>query len=146
MAHQIYPSLKTYEFIEHTADICIRVRGSDLKGIFKNTALAMFDIMATKQKRGILPQKTLILKQQAANKEELLLCWLNELLSLSAVEGLVFKTFIIKKIDEKQLEAEVQGEDISSYKVETEIKAATFNGLVLKKSRSGWLARVVFDV
>ena len=146
MAHQIYPSLKTYEFIEHTADICIRVRGSDLKGIFKNTALAMFDIMAPKQKRGILPKKTLTLKQQAINKEELLLCWLNELLSLSAVEGLVFKAFIIKKIDEKQLEAEVQGEDISSYKVETEIKAATFNGLVLKKSRSGWLARVVFDV
>jgi SHS2 domain-containing protein len=146
MAHQIYPSLKTYEFIEHTADICIRVRGSDLKSIFKNTALAMFDIIATKQKRGILPQKTLTLKQQAANKEELLLCWLNELLSLSAIKGLIFKTFTIKKIDEQHLEAAAKGEDISSYKVETEVKAATFNGLVLKKTRSGWLVKVVFDV
>lgn len=106
----------------------------------------MFDIMARKQKKEASAGKTFIVRQGAVNREELLISWLNELLSLSAVKGIIFNAFIIKKLGERSLEATVKGEDINSYKVETEIKAATFSGLVLKKSRSGWLARVVFDV
>jgi SHS2 domain-containing protein len=146
MAHQIYPSLKTYEFIEHTADIRIRVKGRDLKSIFKNSACAMFDIMAVKRKEAPPRGKTLKLTQQAANKEELFLCWLNELLFLSAAKGLVFEAFNIKRIDEGNIEAEVRGESIDNYKIETEIKAATFSSLILEKSGSGWMAEVVFDV
>ena len=142
----IYPSLKTYELIEHTADIGVRIKARSLKGLFKNSALAMFDIMARKQKKEVPAGKTFIVHQSAVNREELLISWLNELLSLSAVKGVIFSAFTIKKLGERSLEATVKGEDINSYKVETEIKAATFNGLVLKKSRSGWLARMVFDV
>ena len=146
MAHQNYPPLKNYEFIEHTADIGIRVRGRDLKSIFKNTALAMFDIMAQKQKGKTLAPKALSIKQKAANREELLLGWLNELLSLSAAKGLIFKSFAIKRIDERSIEALVTGEDIRGYKIKTEIKAATFNSLMLKEMGSGWRVEVVFDV
>ncbi|MFH0738798.1 MAG: archease [Candidatus Omnitrophota bacterium] len=122
------------------------MKAGDLKGIFKNTAWAIFDIMAAKQKKGRLPKKTIKIKQQAANKEELLIFWLNELLSLSAVKGLVFRKFSINNIGAGYLEAVVEGEDINSYKVNTEIKAATFNGLLLRKSGLGWLAEVTFDV
>ncbi|MBM3254924.1 MAG: archease [Candidatus Omnitrophica bacterium] len=139
-------SQKPYKLLEHTADIGIRVKSKNLKGVFKDAASAMFDILAEKQKRKILAQKTLSLKQQAANKEELLLAWLNELLSLSAVKGLVFHSFTIKRIDENNLEAMVKGEDSRGYEIKTEIKAATFNGLMLKKSGSGYTAEVVFDV
>jgi SHS2 domain-containing protein len=138
--------VKTYELIEHTADIGIRVKSKNLKGIFKNTAAAMFDIIAEKQKRKGLLRKTVVLKQQADNKEELLLAWLNELLSLSAVKGLIFSGFTIKRIDEKSLEAVVKGEDNKGYEMKAEIKAATFNRLMLRRSSSGWSAEVVFDV
>ncbi|MFH1640350.1 MAG: archease [Candidatus Omnitrophota bacterium] len=41
---------KNYELIEHTADIGIKVKGKDLNQLFRNFALAMFDIIAEKKK------------------------------------------------------------------------------------------------
>ena len=148
--------MKNYEFIEHTADIGIRVKGDDLKELFKNAALAMFDIMAEK-KSGIKPClpagrhqvssiKEIMIKQKAENLEELFINWLNELLSLSATKELIFSDFKINKLDENNLQAAVIGEDIKNYKVNTEIKAATYHQLKIEKSQSGWQAEVIFDV
>jgi SHS2 domain-containing protein len=85
---------KNYELIEHTADIGIRVKGGDLKELFKNSALAMFDIIAEKKTENRSPcllagesqVKRLVIGQKADNLEELLVNWLNELLSLSSAK------------------------------------------------------------
>ncbi len=47
---------------------------------------------------------------------------------------------------DKFIEAEAIGSDIKNYKVNTEIKAATYHELKLKKNIFGWQAEVVFDV
>jgi SHS2 domain-containing protein len=76
---------RTYELIEHTADIGIRVKGKDLKELFKNAASAMFDIIAEKKPQATshrLQATRIIVKQRADNLEELFINWLNELLSL----------------------------------------------------------------
>ncbi len=153
MAHFLFFKVKNYELIEHTADIGIRVKGKDLKEIFKNAALAMFDIMAEKKPEtrptfGGCPEKpeNIVLEQKAENPEELFVNWLNELLSLSATKELIFNEFKIKKIDEHNLEVEVEGEPIKNYRVNTEIKAATYHALKIEKSKSGWQAEVIFDV
>lgn len=139
--------MKNYELIEHTADIGIRVKGDDLKELFKNAALAMFDIIAEKvtdiESSSI--EKCLV-KQEADNLDELFINWLNELLSLSATQEKIFCEFTFKNLDEQNLEAEVDGCDIKSYKVNSEIKAATYHELKLEKTDSGWLAEVIFDV
>ena len=140
------PSLKPYRLLEHTADISLRVRSSDLKGLFENAASATFEIMASRIAKAKVKELLLEIRLQAVNKEELFVSWLNELISLSAVKGLVFKRFSIKKMDERKLSAVVKGERIRNYKLDTEIKAATFNGLLIKRGGSGWLAEVTFDV
>ena len=151
---------ENYELIEHTADIRIRVKACDLKELFKNTALAMFDIMAQKKskiknlrqkewriRQELWRKKSKIeIKQKADNLEELFVNWLNELLSLSATKELIFTDFKLDKLDEKNLEATVVGKDIKNYKVNTEIKAATYHELKLEESKSGWQAEVIFDV
>lgn len=141
--------VKDYELIEHTADIGIRVKAGDLKELFKNAALAMFDIIAEKssQLSAYSSQlKNIAVKQKAGDLEELFINWLNELLSLSATKELIFSDFKIDKIDDKNLQAEVIGRDIKNYRVNTEIKAATYHQLKLEKSKSGWIAEVIFDV
>ncbi len=140
--------MKNYELIEHTADIGIRVRGSDLKELFKNTALAMFDIMAEKKRNTqySIRNTRYIVQQKADDLEELFINWLNELLSLSAIKEKIFCDFRFKKLDEQNLEAEVTGCDIKDYKVNVEIKAATYHQLKLEKQKAGWLAEVIFDV
>jgi len=138
---------KNYELIEHTADVGIRVKGSDLKDLFKNAALAMFDIIAEKkpETRAQKPEKITI-KQKADNIDELFINWLNELLSLSATKEKIFCNFKFKSLNKNSLEAEVSGCDINDYKVNTEIKAATYHQLKIEQNKSCWQAEVIFDV
>ncbi len=135
---------KNYDLIEHTADIGIRVKGQDLKDLFKNTALAMFDIIAERKKAE--KQRDLKIEQQADNLEELFINWLNELLSLSATKEVIFSDFRINKLDENNLQAVAVGDDVKNYKVNVEIKAATYHALKLERSSAGWQAEVIFDV
>jgi SHS2 domain-containing protein len=137
---------KPYELIEHTADIGIKVKGKDLKSLFINFARAMFDIIAEKSHPEIKQTKKLILKLKADKIDELLVLWLNELLSLSAVKELIFSEYEIIKLEENYLEAQVSGEDAAAYKINTEIKAATYHELEVKETNSGWQARLIFDV
>lgn len=141
---------KAYELIEHTADLGIRVKAGDLKELFKKTALAMFDIMAEERSPVASYQasvKKTSVKQKADNLKELFINWLNELLSLSATNGLIFKGFKINKFADNKLEAIAYGEEMKNYLVNTEIKAATYHELQIKKTDSGaWEAEVIFDV
>ena len=144
--------MKNYEFIEHTADIGIKVKGQDLQELFKNAALAMFDIIGELKPDSSVPATVKIPKfkvdilQNAETLEELFVNWLNELLSLSAVKGLIFSDFKIDKLSEKYLEAAVIGGDIKNYKINTEVKAATYHELEIKKINSEWQAKIIFDV
>jgi len=146
MAHHKFPPLKNYELIEHTADIGIRVKGKDLNDLFKNSASAMFDIIAEKKESPVIKQRKIKIEQKADNLEELLVNWLNELLSLSATKELIFSEFRINKIDKNTLQAVVIGEDIKNYRVNTEVKAATYHQLKLEEAKGGLQAELIFDV
>ena len=137
--------MKNYELIEHTADVGIRVKGGDLKELFKNAALAMFEIMAEVKNRAA-EKKELKITLKADNLEELFINWLNELLSLSATKELIFPAFKITKLDERGLEAVLSGSDIKNYRLNSEIKAATYHQLKLQRLKSGWQAEVILDV
>lgn len=139
--------MKPYEFIEHTADIGIRVRGGSLEELFKNAASAMFDIIAERKKPA--PQsakKHLKIKQTAYTTDELFINWLSELLSLSSAKGLIFSDFEIEKIERSKLSAVAIGEDSGNYSFNREIKAVTYHEFKLEQNASGWQAEVIFDV
>ncbi len=136
---------KFYEIIEHTADICIRVKAEDLKGLFSQSALAMFDIVAEEKSTKTKPQKIEI-EVSADDLEELFVNWLNEILSLSAVKDLIFYDFQINKLNKNLIQAVVFGRNIEDYKLNVEIKAATYHELKIEESKNGWQARVIFDV
>ncbi len=138
--------MKDYELIEHTADIGIKVQGNNLGELFRNAALAMFDIMAEKKKPGVKNRTEIKIEQKGDNLEELFVNWLNELLSLSAVKELIFSEFQINKVDNNTLQAIATGEGIADYRVNTEIKAATYHQLKLEEAKTGWRAEVIFDV
>ena len=137
---------KPYQLIEHTADVGIKVKGKSLNELFKNAALAMFDIIAEESAPKIEETKKIILKLQAEQLDELLVSWLNELLSLSAVKELIFYDFKINRLEENSLDVELTGKSSLNYRINAEIKAATYHELEVKKISSGWQAKVIFDV
>ena len=138
--------MKNYEIIEHTADIGIRVKAGELSLLFKEAALAMFDIIAEAQTLKSTTQQEINLKQEAGNLEELLVFWLNELLSLSATKELIFFDFKINRLENNLLEATAFGRDVKDYRVNVEIKAATYHGLKVWQDGAIWKAEVIFDV
>jgi SHS2 domain-containing protein len=137
--------VKTYEILEHTADIRIRIFGESFSGLFINAAAAMFDILAGRKDKQGTAVKALII-QEAQDKEELFINWLNELLSLSAAKEIIFSEFKVNKLTNTSLDIECTAFPSSEYKINTEIKAATYHGLTIQTKDTGWEAEVVLDV
>lgn len=142
--------LHNYEFLEHTADLKIRVTSSGLKELFIDSAAAIFDIIA--ERKGTEPAQKIKVPIQvpliegADRLEDLFIDWLNEVISLSAAKEMVLSDFKIIKLDESGLQAEAMSESMNNYAIKTEIKAATRHELKLTKTETGWQAEVIFDV
>ncbi|MDD5116754.1 MAG: archease [Candidatus Omnitrophica bacterium] len=135
-----------YQPIEHTADIAIRIRSISLAGLFKKAALALTSLSLERQPFRYPQRHKIIIRQKASDTEELFVNWLNELISVSAAESLAFEDIKINHIDDKSIDAVATGSDIRNYKVNTEIKAATYHQLKIYKSGLIWQAEVIFDV
>ncbi|HOX55159.1 MAG: archease [Candidatus Omnitrophica bacterium] len=139
--------MKDYELIEHTADIGVRVSGSDLKQIFVKAALAMFDIIAEPCKScDSIKLNKFDIKIEGQDREELLVNWLNELLSLFDAKEVLFKEFKIDTLSETGLVAIIFGCPRENCKIKAEIKAATYHELKIEKIDNGFVAQVIFDV
>ena len=140
--------MKDFEFIDiTTADVAFVAYGKTLEEVFKNAALAMFEVMInTKLVEKKIERKILV---EGHDLESLMFAWLNELLYYVDSENLAFSDFDIK-INEKdfRLEAICKGEEIDPEKHETRtvVKAATMHMMEVKKENDLWKARVILDI
>ena len=137
---------KKFEFLEHTADIKFRAYGKSLEECFENAALAMFSVMTKIEK--VEGKEKAEIKCSASNIEELLIEWLNSLLAESGIKEMFFSSFKIKKIKNNSLEGEAFGEkiDLKKHEIITEVKAATYSDLFVKKEKEIYICQVVVDV
>lgn len=140
--------MEKFEFIEHTADLGLRVYGTTLEDLFKNYATILFNLLTDHRPKNIITKKITL---QAQTLTELLADWLNELLSLFFADKFLPQEYRLKITDDKGgkiLQAEVLGEHLEwkVIKLKREIKAATYHNLKLEERNQGYLAEVVFDV
>lgn len=140
--------MKKYEFIEHTADIGLRVYGKTLEALFKNAAVALFSLLA--QCRSSKSRERII-ELTAATEEDLFVNWLNELISIFYTYKFLpcaYNILIEDSQKTKILTANIKGQIFSPYKnkVGMEIKAATYHNLKIERNRRGYKAEVIFDV
>ena len=120
-----------------------------MKALFSTAGLAVFDIMARKKggaKASSPGHKDFAIDLTAENLEELFVAWLNELLSLSVSENVIFTHFSITTLNETHCAAEARGESAADFTMRTEIKAATYHRLAVRPAGHGWKAEVIFDV
>ena len=138
--------MKRYEQIPHTADIAIRVYGKDLKELFTNAAYGMFDIIADLE--GLKSSVSIDVNLKAPSKEELLVCWLDELLYNFCTKGIIFFEFDVSLLNEEQLMVKAYGRHVGENRnrLKTEIKAATYHDLNIKEGPDGLSVDIVFDV
>jgi len=138
--------MKRYEQFSHTADIGVRVFGKTLKELFENAAFAMFDILADLE--GLTGEITQDFELTAANHEELLISWLDELLYYFYAKNIIFYKFEVKELSEDILRARAFGRSVNENRnrLKTEIKAATYYNLKIIKKDDYYEVDIIFDV
>jgi len=138
--------MKTYELIDHTADVGVKAYGKTLSEAFENVAKGMFDIITDSSEIENIGQYNIEL--EAPDLEQLLVDWLSELLFLNSAKNIVFGFFKVELDDKKnKLSAKVFGEkfDITKHKAGAEIKAVTYHMLNVKNKKP-FHVQVLFDI
>jgi SHS2 domain-containing protein len=144
--HVVRTVEKPFEVVDHTADIGIVAYGADIKQVFANAALGLFNLMADLDDFKEDLQRELELS--AEDVEVLLVEWLNELIYIFDVEHIIFKRFEIERLTSTQIKARCFGEKIKpgQHKLKREIKAATYHMLRISKEDGGYKVQVIFDI
>ena len=139
-------TVKPFEVIDHTADIGIVVYGADIKQVFANAALGLFNLMADLD--NLKEDTKRQIELSAEDIEVLLVEWLNELIYISEVEHIIFKRFEIDQLSNTQLRATCFGEKIKpkQHRLKREIKAATYHMLRLNKEDGSYKVQIIFDI
>ena len=136
---------KEFEILEHTADVGIIAYGADMEAAFANAAKAMFSLITELDDVAEAVHRDIELT--AADRDSLLVGWLNELIYLFDAEQMLFKRFDITRLSQTHLKARVYGHkvDSSRHKLKTGVKAATYHMLEIDKS-NGCKVQVLFDI
>jgi SHS2 domain-containing protein len=135
-----------YEFFEHTADLGLRVRATDLDTLFAEAARALFAAIV-EDLDTVRPLQRVEVRLPADDREYLLFDWLKGLLYRFDAEHLVFSRFEVKLGDDG-LTGTAWGEplDRARHELSHEVKAITYHGLRVERTADGWLAEVIVDI
>lgn len=132
-----------YRLLEHTADAMVEAYGDTLGDRFANAAYALFDQMTDVAK--VSPTGEFRLELEATNREQLLVDFLQELLFIHDVEGIVFGEFEVDT-DGKKLVAKARGElfDEGKHAKRAVVKGVTYHRLEFDDAKKA--VTVLFDV
>ncbi len=135
-----------FEIFAVTADKGIRAWGAGPQEAFRQAARALWGLMV--EPAGVEPRRTIPVAVEAADREALLVAWLNELLYLYDARGFIGQDCTISGLTETHLDAELAGEtvDLARHVVVSHVKAVTYHQLHVGPTEKGWEAQVVVDV
>ena len=136
---------KDFEVIEHTADTGIIAHGADMKEAFANAASGMFSLITDLE--GIREVSHRDVMVEAAERESLLVEWLNELVFLFDTQNMLFSRFDIGELSDTVLRARCFGEkaDLSRHEIKIGIKAVTYHMLEVEEN-DGFRVQALFDI
>lgn len=133
---------------DHTADIGLEIVGRTRKELFAGAAWALTDVLVGHPDKQTRQGKQRTITLEGTDTADLLINFLREILYLFNGKGLTIRNCEISECGNTSLSARLILEPLSKKKhtVKLEIKAVTYHGLSVAREKSGWRARVIFDV
>ncbi|MBN1684536.1 MAG: archease [Gammaproteobacteria bacterium] len=137
--------MKTFEYLEHPADLKIRAFGQDLPELFIHSAQGMVDFLYELFQKVPTPKPTHfdIIEAEGSDLESLLVNFLSELLCYSDTHHRAAVHYEVEYFDESKISAKLGFIEATP---KDDIKAVTYHELAIKKQEGGWMATVVFDI
>lgn len=139
------------EHFEHGADVGVRGYGATPARAFEGAAKAVFALLV-EDPDAVRPQVEERVDVEAASLEELLVAFLNELISLSDTRRIVFGRFEVEisggPSSPFRLTCRALGESIDPERHEFTVvpKGATYTALRVARDGDRWVAQCVVDV
>jgi len=134
----------TYTFLEHTADIRMRVTGKTLEELFQDSLLGMVAAM-----KPIEPQEPIKIQREISIESHdttaLLIDFLSEALVFIHTKHEAYTEIKFHKLTNEFLEVELIG--YKSERFTEDIKAVTYHEANIHKTESGlWSTNIIFDI
>jgi SHS2 domain-containing protein len=146
--------MKRFETIDVSGDAGIRAFGSDLRELFVNAAMGMYELITDVS--GIGETKAVDIEVSGDTIEGLLVSWLNELIFTFDTYGFLGKKIVFEELVAADAEgggplrcrASVVGEDFDPERHERRllVKAATYHRLKIAKTGGRFQVEVIFDI
>ena len=135
-----------FTIIDHPADIGIEARGMTLTEAFENVANGLMSIIV--ERATVAEKKEEYIQVHAADREQLLVRWLNEILYMFDGQHFVPKTFSITEISDTFLKAKILGDHFSpsTHRTKLDVKAITYHQLSIKNEADGLVVTVFVDI
>lgn len=140
---------RSYNFIDHTADIAAELKGSRLEELFIAGAEAW--LSAVTEYLNIEPDDSFDLELSGSTKEELLITFMNELNYLFITKKWICLSVQSIKIFEDEnlcdLSAELKGTNLEeNFNLKNEIKSVTYHQVEIVERNGEYSTLVVFDI
>lgn len=128
------------------SELAVRVVGNSQADLFANSAFALFDVMTDLEK--IEVKERLPLEVEGADRDDLMVNWMRELLYLYQGSGYLLKDFQIREVKDTLVKADVCGEKIDPdrHDMKTEITAVAYHQSRMEKTGNQWTAQLIFEV
>ncbi len=141
-------SMKKYAFFDHTADIGMEICGRTKKELFSHAAESIREVLLVGGGQKTHPGVKKTITVDGLDSADLLVNFLREILYLFNGQGMIVYACRVLACGSRTVVAELHIVPFSpeTQSVKTELKAVTYSGLHVEKTKNGWKARVIFDV
>lgn len=134
--------MKKFEMLEHISDLKIKVFGKDIKEIFENAMIGMFEGARYQEEEKEVKRE---IKVSSQDLPSLLVNFLSETLYLSEVNQEVYNQAQFKKFTDKEIEGILLGKKLKRMGIV--IKGVTYHNLDIQQKKDGnWEATILFDI
>ena len=135
-----------YRTFNRSSDLAVKIFGKTQAELFANSAFALFDIMT--DVKTIDLHDHLPLEVEGADRDDLMINWMRELLYLYQGSGYLLKEFQIHEVKDNYLRGEVRGEkfDPDRHAIQRQIRAVEPHHGRMEKTGDQWTAQVVLEL
>ncbi len=137
---------KKYRLMARQSALAVKVIGNSQADLFANSAFALFDVMTDVEKIELKEQ--LPLEVEGADRDDLMVNWMRELLYLYQGSGYLLREFRVREVKDTLVKAEVCGEKIDPdrHEIKKEVAAVAYHQSRMEKTGNQWTAQLVFEV
>ncbi|MCU0632269.1 MAG: archease [Methanolinea sp.] len=134
----------SFEELEHTADVKMRVRAATLEDLFSEAGRALMQVMYGRPGKDGQTRRITV---RGHDLESLMHAFLSELLFITEVDGLVISGADVR-IHQGILDGEVRGEpfSIDAHNEGRGVKGISYSGLSIVHDQEYYILDVIFDV